>query len=344
MAAEINILEPARQRLEELLKRPVRARRPRRRGEGPDILFHAGKYIFVVEAKASNRLASIHRACDQARVFAKREGSKAVPLVAVPFMGPSGRRVCQDAGVGFVDVAGNAHLEAPGLLVHVEGKPDLWSVPGRPSSVFAPRSSRVARLLLLDPRRWWQQKELADRSTLGRGYISRIASRLAEDGLLEQNGEGRIRPSDPDLMLNAWRDVYDIRRHRIIAGHIAARSGEELVGKLADAAREHGVEYALTGLPAAAMLAPFANFRLAAAYLRQSPKDDLLERLAFHKAEQGANSWLIVPNDGGVFDGSKEVRGLACVSAVQAYLDLLGMPERASEAAEHLREVCLRWR
>src|ERR1044071_3108687 len=183
MLAEWDILEPAKQRLEELLKLRVRPKQPRHRSDGPDILFQAGKYLFVVEAKSSNRLASVHQACEQARLYAEREGPKAIPLVAVPFMGPSGRQVCQEAQVGFVDVAGNAHLEAPGLFVHVEGKREASPAPGRPSSVFAPRSSRVARWLLLDPKRWWQQKELVEQSHLGRGFISRIVARLSSDGL-----------------------------------------------------------------------------------------------------------------------------------------------------------------
>jgi hypothetical protein len=344
MGAEAEILDSARKRLEELLKQPVRAKYPRGHKDGPDRYFHVGKYLFAVEAKSSNRLAIIHRACDQARFFAQRESRVAVPLVAVPYMGPSGREACEAAHVSFVDAAGNAHIEAPGLFVHVEGKRNGTSSPGRPSSVFAARSSRVARCLLLDPQRWWQQKELAEHTGLGRGFISRIVARLTEDGLLEHSEAGKVRPSDPNLLLNAWKDEYDFRRHRIIAGHIAARSGEELVERFVDAAGKHHLGYAFTGLPAAAMLAPFAGFRLAAVYLRQTPDEKLLKVLGFHQGERGANTWLVLPNDDGVFDGAEEVRGRVCVSAVQVYLDLHHMPERADEAAEHLRKDCLNWR
>jgi hypothetical protein len=154
MYTEAEILESARKQLEELLRQPVRLQQPRlRKGRGSDGFFRTDKYLFVVEAKSSNRLASISRACEQARAHAQMESPSAVPLIVVPFMGPSGRQACIEANVSFVDVAGNANIEAPGLLVHVEGKPNRSSTPGRPSSVFAPRSSRVARLLLLDPRR-----------------------------------------------------------------------------------------------------------------------------------------------------------------------------------------------
>jgi hypothetical protein len=343
MNVEMDIVEPARQRLEEVLKRPVKAKAVHRRHNGPDGVFQAGKFVFVVEAKASNRLASIRQACEQARRYASQKGPNAIPLVAVPFMGPSGRRACEEAQVGFVDAAGNAHIEVPGLLVHIEGRPNASSVLGRPSTIFAPRSSRVSRLLLLDPNRWWQQKDIVLEAGIGRGFVSKIVARLNADGLLEVN-DGKMRPSNPNLLLDAWKDEYDFSRHRVVAGHVSARSGEELADRIAQAAQQHEVEYSFTGLPAAAKLAPFAGFRLVAAYLRRPPTETFLQSLGFHADDKGANLWLIVPADEGVFAGSKAIAGHACVSPVQAYLDLLNMPERAKEAAEYLREVCLKWR
>jgi len=52
----------------------------------------------------------------------------------------------------------------------------------------------------------------------------------------------------------------------------------------------------------------------------------------------------VVPNDAGVFHGSVEKDGIRCVHPVQAYIDLKGHPERASEAAERLRNDFLNWR
>ncbi|MDE0142863.1 MAG: hypothetical protein OXI80_15175 [Caldilineaceae bacterium] len=52
---------------------------------------------------------------------------------------------------------------------------------------------------------------------------------------------------------------------------------------------------------------------------------------------RGANVWLVVPNDAGVFDGAEFVEGIRCVHPVQAYVDLKGYPERTAEAGEALR-------
>lgn len=343
MLSEAEILEAIRRRLQEVFKAPVEMAQhvgP----DGVDATLLAKNHRFAVEVKGSNRLATIRQACATAQSHVDAAGSDAIPLVAVPFMGPSGRHACEEANVGFVDAAGNARFEAAGLFVHVEGKREQAATRGRPSSAFAPKSSRVARLLLLDPSRWWKRSAIAAEVGLGKSLVSKIATRLSEDGLLTEDDSKQIRARNPVHLLEAWKDEYRFRRHRIIAGHVSARSGEELAERFAASARQSGLEYSFTGLAAAAKLAPFAGFRLVAAYLRQPPNDRLLGEMGFHQGEKGANLWLVLPKDEGVFAGSKEIDGHVCVSPVQAYLDLQGMPERAKEAAEHLRKECLAWR
>jgi hypothetical protein len=88
----------------------------------------------------------------------------------------------------------------------------------------------------------------------------------------------------------------------------------------------------------------FAGFRLVTFYLREQPPAALLDELSFREEERGANVWLVVPNDEGVFHGSSEREGIRCVHPVQVYLDLGAHPERASEAATELREQYVSWR
>ncbi len=69
----------------------------------------------------------------------------------------------------------------------------------------------------------------------------------------------------------------------------------------------------------------------------------MLDGLGFREDERGANVWLVVPNDAGVFQGASDHDGVRCVHPVQAYLDLKQHPERANEAAEQLRAELIRW-
>lgn len=100
-----------------------------------------------------------------------------------------------------------------------------------------------------------------------------------EDRLIERGREGSIRPRDPNLLLDAWRSQYDFRSHDIRQGHVASRSGQELARQFVEACDDLGFSYALTGLAAAWLLAPFAGYRLVTVYMRKSASERLLRRL-----------------------------------------------------------------
>jgi hypothetical protein len=88
----------------------------------------------------------------------------------------------------------------------------------------------------------------------------------------------------------------------------------------------------------------FAMFRLATFYLADPPEKNLFDLLHFSEDDRGANTWLVVPNDKGVFHGSSARDDIVCVHPVQIYLDLKGHPERAKEAAAMVRQESLKWR
>lgn len=72
------------------------------------------------------------------RRFVEASRKKLIPLVATPFMGEIGQKLCEEADVCWMDLSGNAHLVGAGLRVIIEGKPNQFKRPGRPRSVFAP--------------------------------------------------------------------------------------------------------------------------------------------------------------------------------------------------------------
>ncbi|MGE3966462.1 MAG: hypothetical protein AB7I09_20370 [Planctomycetota bacterium] len=310
---------------------------------GADSVLQLAGRVLVVEAKANARSGVLAEAAREVVSKAREHGSDAVPLLVVPYMGDVGRRICEEAGVAYVDLSGNADIKAPPLVIRVAGRPNRFKQRGRPSSVFAPKSSRVARLLLLEPERWWSQHELAERGDLGPGYVSRICGRLDDEKLIERNADRELRPRDPKLLLRAWQEEYSFEKHEIMRGHVSARSGDELAGRITDALQRHGVHHAFTGLVSAWALAPFAGYRLVSVYVAKRVVNSVLDSLKWHEGSKGANLWLVRPNDEGVFQGESTVKGINCVSAIQTYLDLHGMPERSDEAAAHLREKLLPW-
>ncbi len=342
MFAESSVKE-ARQLLESWLERPhVRAARGTQKGAA-DLIVEQGSVRLAVELKGAGDSAAVGTAISAAKVGASRIGPKVLPVVAVPYMGDVGKKLCADAGVSWFDLSGNAHIIAPGLRILIEGKPNRFVRRGRPASVFAPKSARIARRMLIDTQKTWRQQDLARATGLDDGFTSRIIQRLEHDRLVERTSEGTVRVRDANLLLDAWGEVYDFEKHTIVRGHVSARDGEELLGK-ASGAFEGKLRYAATGLAAAYLYTQFAAFRLATFFVDRRPPESLLKALGFREEARGANVWLVVPNDVGVFDGADETTKVAhCVHPVQAYVDLKAHPERAPEAATELRSRLLRW-
>jgi hypothetical protein len=270
---------------------------------------------------------------------------RAIPLVVVPYMGESGRHACEAARVPWMDLSGNAHIVAPGLRIIVDGRPNQFKSPGRPSSVFAPKSARIVRWMLMHPAESFTQRELALATDMTEGYVSRIVSRLEEENYILRggaSGEGehaprsRLRVRDATILLDAWKEQYRFSKHHIIRGHVASRSGDALTRAVSDALASCGIEHAATGLSAAWQFTSFAAFRTATFFVKDDPSVAISSALGFRAEPRGSNLWFAVPNDEGVFQGSESRDGVRCVHPIQAFLDLQEHPERAPEAAEHL--------
>lgn len=139
----------------------------------------------------------------------------AIPLLVVPYMGAVGRERCDQAGVQWLDLSGNARIVAPGVHLLVEGRSNQFKSRG-PSSAFAPKASRIARWLLIHRDRFLTQREIALATDVDEGYTRRVVGRLEDENLVIRNNTGGIRPRDPSLLLDAWREEYDFEKHRIL--------------------------------------------------------------------------------------------------------------------------------
>lgn len=310
-------------------------------GDRPDLLLSAGGYRFPVAWKASGQAAAVTMAIQCIRRFADESDGESIPLVAAPYIGEVGRRLCQEAGVGWLDLSGNARLVGPGLRVNIEGKPNLFKRSGRPRSVFAPKSARIARWLLMNRDHAFTQRELAKACGLDEGFTSRIVRQLEEQQLLSRNADGAVKAARFDTLLDAWREVYDFSRHHIVRGHIAARASDETLRRMSEQLNRCNVAYAATGLAGAWLWTAFAGFRLVVLYVAELPGEQACRDMGFHETERGENVWMVRPNDAGVFQGATVRDGISCAHPVQVYLDLKNHPERAAEAAQALRKNLL---
>ena len=335
-------IRQAAQRLSEILGGPELAEDAQistqsNDGRRWDAVVAAGNLVFVLEWTRASSLAHIAAAIRQLEMAKSSFLGDIIPLLAVPFMGKASQELCERSALSWLDLSGNARIIAPGIFYQNLGYPNLFRRPGRPESAFGPRGSRITRQLLMEPDQATRQNALASSTGLDKGHTSRIVGKLLESGLVERGADG-IRLTNGDALLDAWRDDYKFDRHHIVRGHVAGSGGDHLIRSIAGTLSRVEEDHAATALPAAWLLTGFAGFRLATVYLSAVPSAGLKKDLGFREEVRGANTWLVVPNDEGVFDGVKEVDGVRCVHPVQVYIDLKDQPERSAEAAEELRK------
>ena len=337
----------ALQRLGEILDVPEMiddARREVRTNDGRrwDAICTVRHHIFVLLWKAMGSQPYVAGAIRQLGAVQRSFVHDVIPILAVPYMPKPAQEQCAQAQLPWLDLSGNARIVVSGIFYQNLGNPNRFRLSGRLASAFAPMGSRIARRLLMDPYEAVRQRDLASYTGMDEGHTSRIVGRLMETGLVERREDG-VRVVDAKALLDAWREDYRFDRHYAIRGHIPASGGDTLIRSLAETLSKAGEPYAATALPAAWLWTRYGRFSLCTIYVSKLPSTGLKKDLGFREETTRANTWLVVPNDEGVFHGPELVDGIRCVHPVQAYVDLKDHPERATEAAAELRRR-LFWR
>ena len=308
-----------------------------------DALLEGRSGTFALEWKSMGDALRVGNAVRQVTERQESQRRKVIPVLAVPFMGALGRRLCEQASLSWIDLSGNASIDAPGIRIRILGNPNRSRHATKPSNIFASRNSRLVRALLMDPTRARSQVELVADSGLDKGRVSKLVRQMVDEGYVIQAGNGYA-CRDPGILLDGWREAYDFRRHGIVRGTVSARSSDEIVRQVAKALGRAKVRYALTGLAGAWALTHHAMFRVVTVLLPEPLPRTVVDDLGLLEEPRGANVWLVAAHDDAVFQGMRTQDGFACAHPLQVYLDLKAHPERAEEAAAEVRRRYLDWK
>ncbi len=307
-----------------------------------DAILDTSGASFLVDVEQRADAVTIEHVLARAAQARERDQAKQY-LLLVPYMTEAGRARCEKGDLSWADLSGNARIrarhEGAVLYVHVEGRPNLFPTRGRPRNAFAPKASRLARLLMAEPGRARTQSEIADEAQLDPGYTSRLVKTLLKADLLVRLKDGTVQIDDPELFLEAWAES-NAYRHECIEGHLPGRSGEERAHRLQDILEAAGADFAFTGLAAAWAYTRAASFRSVSCYLSRVPHEALAEA-GFRMHTDASNVRLLIPDDEGVFQGTRTVAGLRVVAPAQVFVDLRHEPERAGEMASALQPIAL---
>ena len=298
-----------------------------------------GRHTLLLETTSLGQPREIRGAIARLTDF-RRELPNAYPLAVSEYISPQSATLLRRNGLGYLDLSGNCYLSFDNVLIEKEGKPNLRPSTRPLKSLFAPRATRVIRVLLADPQRVWRLEELAKTAEVSLGHAHNVIKRLEELSWVQRGEHQRIELSKAGDVLDAWVDSYSYRLNPMDTYFSPERITRKLVGDIARVAQAEGRRYAFTLHSGAALVAP--NVRLPAihCYLEGDP-EPIARALGLRPGDGEGNVHLMSPYDQGVFHAPIVKSGVLVVSLPQLYADLYHYERRGREQAAHLRREAM---
>lgn len=252
------------------------------------------------------------------------------------------RRILDDHGIGIIDGLGNAHIELPGLVFHLEGKRrSERAAADKPPTRLRGKAGVAAEALLLNTARAWQVRDLADAAAVSAGLAHRVLDRLEGEGILKVEGKGpnRVRRvTNSAALLDLWAEECVEQPTRTF-GHYLAQTPQQLIKELCTNLRVAEIEYALTGAAAASILAPFVTaIPVVEVWVRETMDPGELGReTSTDPVATGHNVVFLQTKYDTPLAFREKVKELWVTNRFRLYSDLRRDPRRGREQADHLR-------
>jgi hypothetical protein len=271
----------------------------------------------------------------------RRELPSAYPMATAVYIGPQSARILKSNNLGYIDLSGNCYLALENVLIEKEGKRNIRPSTRPLRSLFAPRATRVVRVLLAEPGRAWKLEELARAAGVSLGHSHNVIKRLEELAWVEHDDRQRIRLAKPADLLENWGESYTYRENELSSYFVPARVTRTFMGEVARAATAAGQRYAFSLNAGLSLVAPHIRIPAVHCYLEGDPAP-VAAALGLRPTTEGEGGlYLLTPYDPGVFHGALEKAGLKVVCLPQLYVDLLHYERRGAEQAEHLRREAM---
>ena len=220
-------------------------------------------------------------------------------LLLAPYVRRQQAAALERAEIDYLDLTGNAHLQAPGLFVHVEGrKPqkDLPTAPGRPQKGWI---KTVMAVLIRPGLANAPYRTLADQADVALGTVAGCMNDLAARGLLLK-GKGGRRVEDRQALVALWVHAYieglrpKLKERRF---QVRVQEKQEIWPRLQRVLAERKQPWALTGADAAERRTPFFRAEETEIYapVRVFEDREAQKALVAQPAARGGNLRVIEP-------------------------------------------------
>jgi hypothetical protein len=261
-------------------------------------------------------------------------------LLLAPHVRPQQAAVFERAQIDYLDLAGNAHLQAPGLFVHVEGRQpprEPLAAPGRPHKGWI---KTVMAILIRPELTNAPYRTVANRADVALGTLAGCMADLTARGLL-LDGKGGRRVADRQALVALWVQAYieglrpKLKERRF---QVRADAKQDVWAQLDAVLRARAQPWALTGADAAERRTRFFRAEETEIYAPiQALEDrDTQKALVAQPAVRGGNLLIIEP-PGPLAIPEAADAGLPVAPDLLAYAELRYRGTgQALEAAERL--------
>lgn len=313
---------------------------PTREWDGVLQLRAAGKhYEFLVEIKRSYLDRSTLNAVI-AHLTQSANVEKKLPLLVARYIPrPSAERLLE-AGINFVDAAGNIHLKLGKSFERtIVGQPETAKTDKAPS-ISVPNVKALFAFAANPIHGKWTVRRLAEVAGISKSKAAQVRQQLTKEGLLRLS-DGRItfvEDKAKDVLLQGYGRVL---RPSLLLNRFRAQeqNPDKFIRQLGEVLQETNTPWSLTGGPAADILTNFYRGHETPIFLGDSTPA-VLKKLRLMPDPEGA---VILLKGFGQVPYWKAVDGKMLAHPWLIYCELMYSSDpRAHEAAAELERVILR--
>jgi hypothetical protein len=278
----------------------------------------------VIEARTSFTPKDVDAVLGRARLLQRVAGD--VPLLVVaPWLSERSRGLLIEAGLNYLDLAGNIRLATSYPAIFID-RDQGAQAPKRMQGSLSLRGTKAGRLvrLLVDVSPPYGVFELAKYAGVSPGYVSRLLEMLDREAIVERTPRGGVERVDWRELLKRRSESYGVFTSNSVQQYVCPNGpgyALELIGDVPNS------DIALTGSFAAERVVSVAPPALLVLYVRSAPQR-VVEDAGLLPANDGANVVLATPHDPIVMESRWPVKQpiasrVEVVAASQIALDCL---------------------
>ena len=264
-------------------------------------------------------------------------------LLIADYVNPNMAEKLREAGIQYIDAAGNAYLNQPPVYIHIRGnKPEARAgTRTKTGKAFQPAGMKIVYAFLQDRELInAPYREIAEQAQVALGTVGWVIRDLVEQGILVENIDGTGRQiADYDQLLDKWVEGYP---HKLRDKHRLGTFTTDNPNWWRDIQPDE-FQAAWGGEIAAGEYTGYLNAKDALVYISKARMTDFLKHARLKKAAPDEKTDLKIDLIEPFWKEGSEVvrRGLAHPLIVYADLVATGDP-RNLDTAKRLREKYLR--